>query len=204
LLRGERARGRVSRGSGGKRADNGWWLAYQRVNQQETVVVLLCLQLELTEEVRGRDKCLRVQIWGEACMRRGQVASCRRALVGHSGDPGETRQRPKRFFFESSLCRELGECAYLAQFSRPMLFNSAKLICSHGGKCLKVRADSLHLIWCSALLEVLVARLPSGDAHISQAISARFLLAFVVCLPLVSAFFICSICVGLEELLSVV
>ncbi len=153
------------------------------MNQQETVVVLLCLQLELAEEVRGGDKCLRVQIWGEARMQRGQVASCRRALVGHSGDPGKTRRRPKRNFLESSLRCELGECTYLTQFSRLMLFNSAELFCSHGGKCLKVRADLLHLIWCSALLEVLVARLPSGDARISQAIPARFLLAFVVCLP---------------------
>jgi hypothetical protein len=83
-----------------------------------------------------------------------------------------------------------------------MLFNSAELICSHGGECLKVRADLLHLIWCSTLLEVLVARLPSGDARISQAIPARFLLAFVVCLPLVSAFFICSIHAGRTRMLT--
>jgi hypothetical protein len=195
LLTGERAHGRARQGSSGKRADNGWWLAYQQVNQQETVVILLCLQLELAEEVRGGDKHLHVQIWGEARMQRKQVVSCRRALMGHSGDPGKTRWRPKRNFLESSLHHELGKCAYLAQFSRPMLFNSAKLICSHSGECLKGRADSLHLIWCSALLEVLVARLLSGDERISQAIPARFLLAFVVCLPLVSAFFICSICV---------
>jgi hypothetical protein len=167
LLTGERARGRARRGSGGKRADNGRWLAYQWVNQQETVVVLLCLQLELAEEVRGGNKCPRVQIRGEACMRRGRVATCKRALVGHSGDPGEMRRRPKRNFLESSFHCELGECAYLAQFSRPMLFNSAESICSHGGECLKVRADLLHLIWCSASLEVLVAHLPSGDAHVS-------------------------------------
>ncbi len=105
-------------------------------------------------------------------------------------------------FLESSLRCELGECTYLAQFSRPMLFNSAELICSHGGECLKVRADLLHLNWCSTLLEVLVARLRSGDAHISQAIPARFLLAFVFCLPSVSAFFICSICVGRTRMLT--
>jgi hypothetical protein len=163
------------------------------VNQQDTVVVLLCLQLELSEEVRGGDKRLCVQIWGEARIQCGRVTSCRRALVGHSGDPGKTRRRPERNFLESSLHRELGKRAYLAQFSRPMLFNSAKLICSHGGECLKVRADLLQLIWCPALLEVLVARLPSGDARISQPIPARFLLAFVVCLPSVSTFYICSI-----------
>ncbi len=171
-------------------------MVYHRVNQQETVVVLLCLQLKLAKEVHGRDKRLRVQIRGEARMQRRRVTSCRRALVGHSGDPGETRQRPKRNSLESSLRRELGKSTYLAQFSRLMLFNSAKLICSHGSKCLKVRADLLHLIWCSALLGVLMAHLPSGDARISQAIPIRFLLAFAICLPSVSAFFICSICVA--------
>ncbi len=71
MLTGKRARGRVRQGSGGKRADNGQWLACQWVNQQEIVVVLLCLQLKLAEEVHGGDKRLRVQIWGEARMRRG-------------------------------------------------------------------------------------------------------------------------------------
>ena len=38
---------------------------------------------------------------------------------------------------ESSLRREGNECAFLIQISRPKLFNSAELICSHGGECLK-------------------------------------------------------------------
>ena len=56
---------------------------------------------------------------------------------------------------ESSLHREGNECAFLIQISRPKLFNSVELICSHGGECLKVRADLMHLVRCSALLALL-------------------------------------------------
>jgi hypothetical protein len=56
---------------------------------------------------------------------------------------------------ESSLRREGNECAFLIQISRPKLFNSAELICSHGGECLKVRADLMHLVRCSALLALM-------------------------------------------------
>ena len=61
--------------------------------------------------------------------------------------------KPNIKFIESSLRREGNECAYLVQISQPKLFNSAELICSHGGECLKVRADLMHLVWCSALLD---------------------------------------------------
>ena len=57
-----------------------------------------------------------------------------------------------RLLLESLLHREGNERAFLIQISRPKLFNSAKLICSHGGECLKVRADLMHLVRCSALL----------------------------------------------------
>ena len=53
---------------------------------------------------------------------------------------------------ESSLCREGNERAFLIQTSRQKLFNSAELICSHSRECLKVRADFMHLVRCSALL----------------------------------------------------
>ena len=56
---------------------------------------------------------------------------------------------------ESSLRREGNERAFLIQISRPKLFNSAELICSHGGECLKVRADLMHLVRCSALLALM-------------------------------------------------
>ena len=60
------------------------------------------------------------------------------SLWGPRRDAPETR---KGLFLESSLCREVNERAFLIQILRQKLFNSAELICSHGGECLKVRAD---------------------------------------------------------------
>ena len=78
-------------------------------------------------------------------------------------------------FLESSLHREGNECAFLIQISRPKLFNSAELICSHGGECLKVRADLMHLVRCSALLALVGDTSTFLMTHYSfQAIPANF------------------------------
>ena len=101
-------------------------------------------------------------------------------------------------FLESSLCREGNKCAYLVQISQPKLFNSAELICSHDGKCLKVRADLMHLVWCSALLALLGDTSFPNDARIFSSNSRQFtqILTSNVCLHSVCAFLICSIRVG--------
>jgi hypothetical protein len=80
-----------------------------------------------------------------------------------------------RLFLESSLRREGNERAILIQISRPKLFNSAELICSHGGECLKVRADLMHLVRCSALLALVGDTSTFLVTHYSfQAIPANF------------------------------
>ena len=88
-----------------------------------------------------------------------------------------SKDKPKKNFLkflESSLCREGNECAYLVQISQPKLFNSAELICSHGGECLKVRADLMHLVWCSALLALLGDTSFPNDARIFSSNSRQF------------------------------
>jgi len=93
-----------------------------------------------------------------------------RAIIGtqarRAGEQkGVRRINLKINFLESLLYREGNECAYLVRISRPMLFNSAKLICSHGSECLEVRADLMHLVWCSTLLHHLwLSKLKTGSS----------------------------------------
>jgi hypothetical protein len=45
---------------------------------------------------------------------------------------------------------------------------------SHSGECLKVRADLMHLVWCSALLALLGDTSFPNDARIFSSNSRQF------------------------------
>jgi hypothetical protein len=107
----------------------------------------------------------------------GGDGHCWGTQARRAGDQKGVRRRGA-YFLESSLRREVNERAFLIQISRQKLFNSAELICSHSGECLKVRADLMHLVRCSHCLPFWVTRPFLSDARIFE---CRFLVTH--CLP---------------------